>query len=68
VQVAPDGSSTYTTVKTVGGQINPDQFAQTYSFAATSARRIRVAVTGLGSPASDEASVRRLQLSEMQVY
>jgi F5/8 type C domain len=68
VQVAPDGSSTYTTVKTVGGQINPDQSAQTYSFAATSARRIRVAVTGLGSPASDEASVRRLQLSEMQVY
>lgn len=68
VQVAVDGSSTYATVATVTAQANPNGVAQAYSFAATSARRIRILVTGLGSPANDEPTNYRFQLSEVSVF
>ena len=68
VQVAVNGSSTYSTVATVTAQANPNGVAQTYSFPATSARRVRIVVTGLGSPANDEPANYRFQLSELTVF
>ena len=68
VQVAPDGGS-FTIVATISGQANPNGAAQSYSFAATSVRHVRVVATLLGSPASDEgiSNAYRLQLAELQV-
>lgn len=68
VQTAVNGSTTYSTVATVTAQANPGLIAQTYSFPVTSARHVRIVVTGLGSPASDEPSTYRLQLSELTAF
>ncbi len=67
IQTAPDGGA-YTTTTTITGQANPNGVVQAYAFPATTARHVRVSVTKLGTPASDETSTYRLQLAEMQVY
>ncbi|MCF1592070.1 alpha-L-rhamnosidase-related protein [Streptomyces muensis] len=67
VQVRADGGTSYTTVRTVTGQPDPDGRVQTYGFRTTTARYVRLRVTRLGSPASDEAAKYRLQLAEITV-
>ncbi len=69
IQVAPDGSS-YKTVATVTNQANPNGSSQTYSFATTIARHVRVVVTTLGTPAVGESGTNyyRLQLAELEVH
>ncbi|MFG2025738.1 discoidin domain-containing protein [Streptomyces sp. NPDC048825] len=62
-----DGSSTYTTVRTVTAQPNPGGLVQTYGFRTTTARYVRLEATKLGTPASDETSKYRLQLAELTV-
>ncbi len=67
IQVAPSGGA-YTTVKTVTNQANPLGLAQEYTFAATSARKVRVQATLLGLPAApEEATSYRLQFAEIEV-
>ncbi len=67
IQTRPDGSSTYTTARTVTGQANPQGLVQTYGFKSTTARYVRLRATKLGAPASDESSKFRLQLVELTV-
>ncbi|MBE6636164.1 MAG: hypothetical protein E7617_08295, partial [Ruminococcaceae bacterium] len=70
ISVSEDGS-TYNTVVTVTGCENPRFKQQCYSFAATSARYVKLTVTKLGIPAYDDGSNNdhyRLQLSEFEVY
>ncbi|KUO14801.1 alpha-L-rhamnosidase-related protein [Streptomyces dysideae] len=67
IQTRSDGSSTYTTVRSVTGQANPDGKVQTYGFKTTTARYIRLQATKLGTPASDETTKYRLQLAEVTV-
>ncbi|MET8982660.1 discoidin domain-containing protein [Streptomyces sp. NPDC004539] len=67
IQTRPDGSSTYTTVRTITGQANPDGLVQTYGFKTTTARYVRLHATRLGSPASDETTKYRLQLAELTI-
>ncbi|MBB5867817.1 hypothetical protein F4553_001196 [Allocatelliglobosispora scoriae] len=61
------GSGTYTTVRTVTGQANPNGTAQSYVLTATTARYVRVLVTRLGTPAADEPTRFRFQLAELRV-
>ncbi|MEV7064523.1 discoidin domain-containing protein [Streptomyces collinus] len=67
IRTRPDGSGTYTTVRTVTGQPNPDGLVQTYGFRTVTARHVRLEVTRLGTPASDETTKYRLQLAELTV-
>ncbi|BBC31116.1 Glycoside hydrolase family 78 [Streptomyces graminofaciens] len=67
IQTRPDGSSTYTTVRTLTGQSNPTGLVQTYGFRTTTARYVRLQATKLGTPASDESTKYRLQLAELAV-
>ncbi|MCC9711213.1 hypothetical protein E4N62_41930 [Streptomyces sp. MNU76] len=67
IQTRPDGSSTYTTVRTVTGQANPDGRVQTYGFRTTTDRYVRLQATRLGTPATDESAKYRLQLAEIRV-
>ncbi|MFF5184454.1 discoidin domain-containing protein [Streptomyces sp. NPDC000345] len=67
LQTRADGSGTYTTVRTVTGQPNPDGLPQTYGFRTTTARHVRLQATRLGTPASDEPAQYRLQLAELTV-
>lgn len=67
IQTRPDGSTTYTTVRTVTGQSNPNGLVQTYGFKTTTARYVRLQTTRLGTPASDETTKYRLQLAELTV-
>ena len=67
IQTRADGSGTYTTVRTVTGQLNPDGLPQTYGFRTTSARHVRLQATELGAPASDETTKYRFQLAELTV-
>jgi alpha-L-rhamnosidase len=67
IQTRLDGSSVYTTVRTVTGQANPGGRVQTYGFRTTTARHVRLQVTRLGAPASDETAKYRLQLAEVTV-
>ncbi|MFI1727414.1 discoidin domain-containing protein [Streptomyces sp. NPDC020489] len=62
-----DGSSTYTTVRTVTAQPNPNGLVQTYGFRTTTARYVRLEATKLGTPAADETTKYRLQLAELTV-
>lgn len=66
IQVSTDGTN-YTTVKTVTAQANPDGDPVVYSFTATNARYVKLNVTKLGTPATDETTSYRLQLAEMQI-
>ena len=67
LQTRADGATSYTTVRTVTGQANPDGRVQTYGFKTATARYLRLQATRLGSPASDETTKYRLQLAELTV-
>jgi alpha-L-rhamnosidase len=69
IQTAPDGGS-YTTVATLTNQANPKGLPQTYSFATTTARHVRIVVTTLGNPALGESGSNyyRLQLAEVELH
>ncbi|WP_449488500.1 discoidin domain-containing protein [Streptomyces purpurascens] len=67
LQTRGDGSSTYTTVRTVTGQNNPQGAAQTYSLTSATGRYLRLRATRLGAPAADETAKYRLQLAEIRV-
>ncbi|MET9773939.1 discoidin domain-containing protein [Streptomyces sp. NPDC006367] len=66
-QTRADGSTAWTTVRTVTGQADPRGAAQTYSLASATGRHLRLSATRLGAPASDEAGRYRLQLAEIRV-
>ncbi|GAA3228434.1 discoidin domain-containing protein [Dactylosporangium siamense] len=66
IQVRSGSGTGYTTVRTVTGQPNPAGAAQTYTFATTTARYVRIQVTRLGAPANDEP-YHRLQLAEIRL-
>jgi hypothetical protein len=68
IQVKANGAVSYTTVKTVTNQANPNDSAQTFTFVTTSARYVRIAATKLGTPALGEPTAYRMQLSEFEVY
>jgi hypothetical protein len=67
IQTRADGSSTYTTVRTVTSERNPGGLVQTYGFKTTTARYVRLQATKLGTPAVDETTKYRLQLAELTV-
>lgn len=67
IQTSTDGIS-FSTVKTITAQPNPNSVAQSYSFTATTARYVKIAATKLGEPQSTEAGVYRLQLAEIEVF
>jgi alpha-L-rhamnosidase len=67
LQTRPDGSSAYTTVRTVTAEPNPNGLVQTYGFKTTTARYVRLQATGLGTPAADESTKYRLQLAELTI-
>ncbi|MFI9834658.1 discoidin domain-containing protein [Streptomyces sp. NPDC051913] len=67
LQTRPDGGTTYTTVRTVTGQPNPDGRVQTYGFRTTTGRYLRLQATRFGAPAADETAKYRLQLAELTV-
>ncbi|MFE9448075.1 discoidin domain-containing protein [Streptomyces sp. NPDC006739] len=67
LQVRRDGSSGYTTVRTVTAEPDPAGLVQTYGFRTTTARYVRLQATRLGAPASDESAKYRLQLAELTV-
>ncbi|MFE6822268.1 discoidin domain-containing protein [Streptomyces sp. NPDC057690] len=67
IQIRPDGSSSYTTVRAVTAEPNPGGLVQTYGFKSTTARYVRLQATKLGAPATDEAAKYRLQLAELTV-
>ncbi|MEH0420864.1 alpha-L-rhamnosidase-related protein [Streptomyces sp. B21-083] len=62
-----EGATSYTTARTVTGQANPNGTAQTYTLTAATGRYVRLQTTRLGAPASDESTLRRLQLAEISI-
>lgn len=62
-----EGATSYTTVRTVTGQANPNGTAQTYPLTAATGRYVRLRATGLGAPAADESTIRRLQVAEISI-
>jgi hypothetical protein len=67
LQTRGDGSTSYTTVRTVTGQANPNGTAQTYTLTSAIGRHLRLKATRLGAPASDESTLHRLQLAEIRI-
>ena len=67
LQTRADGASSYTTVRTVTGQANPNGGAQTYTLTGATGRHVRLRATRLGAPASDESTRFRLQLAEIRI-
>lgn len=67
IQTRADGSTSYTTVRTVTGQANPNGTAQTYTLTSATGRYLRLRATKLGTPASDESTRYRLQLAEIRI-
>ncbi|MCL8011230.1 discoidin domain-containing protein [Streptomyces sp. AS02] len=67
IQTRADGGTSYTTVRTVTAQPNPNGRVQTYGFRTATARYLRLQATRLGAPASDETTKYRLQLAELTV-
>ncbi|MGW0425409.1 discoidin domain-containing protein [Streptomyces sp. NPDC003015] len=67
LQTRADGSTNYTTVRTVTAEPNPNGLPQTYGFKTTTARYVRLQATKLGAPATDESTKYRLQLAELTV-
>ncbi|MFC8094554.1 discoidin domain-containing protein [Streptomyces sp. NPDC057301] len=67
LQTRADGTATYSTVRTVTGQADPDGHAQTYTLASATGRYLRLRATRLGKPASDESTRHRLQLAEIRI-
>ncbi|OXY85819.1 glycoside hydrolase family 78 [Streptomyces diastatochromogenes] len=66
IQTRADGAASYTTVRTVTGQANPNGTAQTYTLTSATGRYLRLRATKLGAPASDESTRYRLQLAEIR--
>ncbi|GGN40456.1 hypothetical protein GCM10011578_087910 [Streptomyces fuscichromogenes] len=67
IQTRPDGSSVCTAVRSVTAEPNPGGLVQTYGFQTTTARRLRLQVSKLGTPAADEPAKYRLQLAEIRI-
>ncbi|MFJ3804308.1 discoidin domain-containing protein [Streptomyces sp. NPDC090088] len=67
LQTRADGATTYTTVRTVLGQRNPNGMAQTFTTPSAAGRYLRLIATKLGTPASDESTRYRLQVAEIRV-
>jgi hypothetical protein len=67
IQVEPDGGS-YAIVQTVTNDSNNTAQPKTCDFTGQNARYIKIDVTKLGVPASDEAGNYRLQLAEVEAY
>lgn len=67
LQTRSDVGSSYTTVRTVTGQSNPNGAAQTYTLTSATGRYLRLHATKLGTPATDESTRYRLQLAEIRV-
>ncbi len=67
LQTRADGSTAYTTVRTVTAEPNPNGLVQTYGFKRTTARYVRLQATRLGMPAADEPTKYRLQLAELTI-
>ena len=67
IQTRADRATTYTTVRTVTGQGNPNGAAQSYTLTGATGRYLRVDASRLGSPAADESGKHRLQLAEIRV-
>ncbi|MEU9267147.1 discoidin domain-containing protein [Streptomyces sp. NPDC048251] len=67
LQTRADGTTTYTTARTITAEPNPGGLPQTYGFKTTTARYVRLQATKLGTPASDEATKYRLQLAELTI-
>ncbi|MFJ3811642.1 discoidin domain-containing protein [Streptomyces sp. NPDC090073] len=67
LQTRADNGTSYTTVRSVTAQPNPNGQPQTYSLSSASGRYLRLRVTRLGAPAADEASRFRLQLAEIVI-
>ncbi|MDX2758440.1 alpha-L-rhamnosidase-related protein [Streptomyces europaeiscabiei] len=67
LQTRADGSTAYTTARTVTGQANPNGAAQTYTLTSATGRYLRLKTTKLGTPATDETTRHRLQLAEISI-
>lgn len=67
IQISNDGVN-FTTVSTISGLTNPNGAGQALSFYPTFARYVRLYITRLGIPSSDEPFKYRLQLAEMEIY
>ncbi|MER6154346.1 discoidin domain-containing protein [Streptomyces sp. NPDC001868] len=67
IQTRLDGATSYTIARTVTGEPNPDGAARTYPLTSATGRHVRLNVTKLGRPASDEATKYRLQLAEFRI-
>ncbi|SDS50539.1 F5/8 type C domain-containing protein [Streptomyces sp. TLI_053] len=67
IQTRTASSSTYSTVRSLEAQPNPNGRPQTYGFKTARARYVRVSATRLGTPAADESTRYRFQLAEVQV-
>ncbi|MEU2266669.1 discoidin domain-containing protein [Streptomyces olindensis] len=66
-QTRTDGGTTYTTARTITGEPNPNGAAQTYTLISANGRYLRLRITRLGRPASDETSKYRLQPAEIRI-
>jgi hypothetical protein len=67
IQVRPD-NGVYTIVKNVTNDSNTTIQHKIYDLTAQNARYIKIDVTRLGLPATDEATNYRLQLAEVEAY
>ena len=67
IQTRLDGATSYTTARTVTGEPNPGGAAQTYTLSSVTGRHLRLRVTRLGRPATDESAKYRLQLAEIRI-
>jgi len=66
IEGSTDGA-TYSVLTTVTNQANPQGAAQDYTFGAASVRYLKLNVTKLGTPVSNEQGAHYLQLSELEV-
>jgi alpha-L-rhamnosidase len=67
IQVRADSTAVYTTARTITAEPNPGGAAQTYTLTSATGRYLRLKVSKLGKPASDESTRCRLQLAEIRV-
>ncbi|MFF0484894.1 discoidin domain-containing protein [Streptomyces sp. NPDC004435] len=67
IQTRTASGTGYTTVRSVTGQPSPGGQSQTFSLPSASGRYLRLHVTRLGAPASDESGRFRLQLAQLVI-
>lgn len=67
IQTRNNSANDYATVHTVTGQPNPAGVPVSYTLTGASGRYLRLQVTSLGTPASDEPTRYRFQLAEVQM-